>query len=372
QGNAIQEGFGDPFRVTELHGESQQDPNAPPFPSSSTDYFRTAIERVPITLRWKALFAHFAFGYVAIRNQVAVTNWDGRKSLLFPMIVWLGGNIGDVLDILYNAQTDNVTLSSGGTTVFNGQLSVLLGDPTPPGFFIDPDIVRLITAAFILRKEITSNPRFLVFLVSQIVGGGGGTIALPLTGEPPKPDTIQVFYQDGLPPSGTVSVVDGHGVTVDSTFDDGFIEVFFATDTLPPVPATTLSYIDITVPDAINNPLTVPVVIRVDTSSTPTSVDEVPSTIPETMQLLQNYPNPFNPSTTISFDLRKSSKVVLHIYNLRGQLVRTLLDGKFNAGNHSVVWDGRDDRARQVTSGLYVTRMQAGDFVQHHKMLLIK
>ncbi|MFQ5639448.1 MAG: FlgD immunoglobulin-like domain containing protein, partial [bacterium] len=85
-----------------------------------------------------------------------------------------------------------------------------------------------------------------------------------------------------------------------------------------------------------------------------------------------NYPNPFNPSTTISFELSGPSEVKLHIYNLKGQLVRTLVDGSFNAGSHSVLWDGRDERARRVTSGLYVTRMQAGEFVQHHKMMLIK
>jgi hypothetical protein len=115
---------------------------------------------------------------------------------------------------------------------------------------------------------------------------------------------------------------------------------------------------------------------RLDSLSTspPTSVEDPGdlTQIPSDFELFQNYPNPFNPSTTISFDLSSPSEVTLHIYNLKGQLVRTLVDGKFNVGRHSVVWDGRDQRGGQATSGLYVTRMQAGQFVQHHKMLLIK
>lgn len=103
-----------------------------------------------------------------------------------------------------------------------------------------------------------------------------------------------------------------------------------------------------------------------------TSVDETSDQIPTSFGLDQNYPNPFNPSTTIQFDLPRQSEVTLSIYNINGQLVRTVLDGKFNAGRHSVLWDGRDERGRQATTGFYVTRMKAGEFVQSTKMLLIK
>ncbi|MFQ5636761.1 MAG: FlgD immunoglobulin-like domain containing protein [bacterium] len=123
-----------------------------------------------------------------------------------------------------------------------------------------------------------------------------------------------------------------------------------------------------------NNVGTPTVAVSGSISADPTtSVEESdPAVIPSAFRLEQNYPNPFNPTTTIQFDLPRQSEVTLSIYNLNGQLVRTLVAGKFTAGNHSVVWDGRDARARQVTSGLYVTRMQAGEVVQHHKMLLIK
>lgn len=88
--------------------------------------------------------------------------------------------------------------------------------------------------------------------------------------------------------------------------------------------------------------------------------------------LFENYPNPFNPSTTISFSLNEPSDIILNIFNIKGQLVRTLASGKFSAGTHSVVWDGRDDNSAQVTSGLYISRFSAGGFVDQQKMLLIK
>ncbi|MFQ5865338.1 MAG: FlgD immunoglobulin-like domain containing protein [bacterium] len=94
--------------------------------------------------------------------------------------------------------------------------------------------------------------------------------------------------------------------------------------------------------------------------------------MPKEFRLAQNYPNPFNPTTTIQIELPKQSEITLNIYNIKGQLVRTLIDGKFNAGSHSVVWDGRDYLAKQVPSGLYISRMQMAEFVDQKKMLLVK
>jgi hypothetical protein len=86
----------------------------------------------------------------------------------------------------------------------------------------------------------------------------------------------------------------------------------------------------------------------------------------------QNYPNPFNPSTTITFTLPEPSEVSLRIYNLGGQLVKTLVSGNAAAGRHQVVWDGTDAGGQQVASGIYYCRMQAGNFFQVKKMLLVR
>jgi len=107
--------------------------------------------------------------------------------------------------------------------------------------------------------------------------------------------------------------------------------------------------------------------------ATLTNVDEHYSiSLPEKFTLLQNYPNPFNPSTTISFHLPKKSKVVLKIYNLIGEQVRTLVHSVQLAGEKSVVWDGRDRYDQELASGVYIYHLQAGSEVQSRKMLLVR
>jgi len=87
-----------------------------------------------------------------------------------------------------------------------------------------------------------------------------------------------------------------------------------------------------------------------------------------------NYPNPFNPETVIRFEVQGSRFVNIEVYNLRGQKVRTLLDGssEFGAGSHDVVWNGQDDSGRSMSSGVYLYRIQAGDDVAVRRMLLMK
>ncbi|MFQ5637066.1 MAG: cytochrome c peroxidase, partial [bacterium] len=103
-----------------------------------------------------------------------------------------------------------------------------------------------------------------------------------------------------------------------------------------------------------------------------TQESEKKPVIPEQFGLEQNFPNPFNPSTTIHFALAKNVNIRLEIYNLLGQKVRTLVNDEMPAGLHSVTWNGRNDNDNQVESGVYVYRLQAADFVQTRKMLMVK
>ena len=89
-------------------------------------------------------------------------------------------------------------------------------------------------------------------------------------------------------------------------------------------------------------------------------------------ELHQNYPNPFNPATTIQYTLTEGADVRLTIYNILGQQVRVLGDTAQGAGVHSVQWDGKDAFGRQVTSGLYLYRLEAGNNVAVRKMVLAK
>jgi len=86
----------------------------------------------------------------------------------------------------------------------------------------------------------------------------------------------------------------------------------------------------------------------------------------------QNYPNPFNPSTTISFALPRGGEIMLAIYNLRGQLVKTLVSGALPAGHHEVMWDGTDSKGTSIATGVYLSRLEAKDFVATRKLLLTK
>jgi hypothetical protein len=105
------------------------------------------------------------------------------------------------------------------------------------------------------------------------------------------------------------------------------------------------------------------------------SVDDIDA-LPLVTGLIGNYPNPFNPETTISFAIETPLmvSVLITVYDIRGRLVRTLLDGsrEFGFGRHSVVWDGRDDHSNQVSSGIYFYRMRAGEYIEVRRMVLMK
>ena len=110
--------------------------------------------------------------------------------------------------------------------------------------------------------------------------------------------------------------------------------------------------------------------ISLDSLVTPINWDV--SIIPTDFMLFQNYPNPFNPTTTIRYDLPKSSKVTLTIYNNLGQEVITLIQEQQTAGEKSVVWDGKDNLGKQVSSGVYFYQLKAGNFLESRKMVLIR
>ena len=89
--------------------------------------------------------------------------------------------------------------------------------------------------------------------------------------------------------------------------------------------------------------------------------------LPAEFSLSQNYPNPFNPETVIELALPQTGDVSLVVYNLRGEEVAHLINNAMPAGNHRVSWN-----ASSVASGVYLYRLQAGEFVQTKKMLLLK
>jgi hypothetical protein len=94
---------------------------------------------------------------------------------------------------------------------------------------------------------------------------------------------------------------------------------------------------------------------------------------PQEFQLsLRNYPNPFNAGTQIAFHLPEAGRAVLRMYNVAGQLVKTLHEGNLDAGQHVIRWDGSDDQGVSAASGVYFCRLEYGGRVKATKMILMK
>lgn len=97
-----------------------------------------------------------------------------------------------------------------------------------------------------------------------------------------------------------------------------------------------------------------------------------PTGQPDRLTLFQNYPNPFNPITVIRYALPHECEVEITVYNISGQKVKTLAKQKERAGHRQVIWDGRNDEGEEVATGVYLYKIQAGEFTQSKKMVIIK
>jgi hypothetical protein len=130
----------------------------------------------------------------------------------------------------------------------------------------------------------------------------------------------------------------------------------------------------------------IPLTFCIDTT---TSVEWTDAAKPGSIVLLENYPNPFNPVTVIQYTVGStqtpekavdSSRFMVHspilatleIYNVLGQKVKTLVDAEMTPGHYRMVWDGRDDRGKEVASGIYLCRLKSGSCQEIRKMLLLK
>ena len=93
---------------------------------------------------------------------------------------------------------------------------------------------------------------------------------------------------------------------------------------------------------------------------------------PKEFALQPNYPNPFNPSTTLSYDVPQTSHVTINIYNLLGKKIVTLLDEEVQAGTYQLIWETKNIMGQELSSGVYICRMQSNDFIKSRKMMLIR
>jgi len=101
------------------------------------------------------------------------------------------------------------------------------------------------------------------------------------------------------------------------------------------------------------------------------SNDEI-NQLPQAFNLYNNYPNPFNPVTTLRYDLPEDALVNITIYDIMGRIVRTLINSQQNAGFKSIQWNATNDAGSPLSAGLYLYKIQADNFVQTRKMVLLK
>ncbi len=94
--------------------------------------------------------------------------------------------------------------------------------------------------------------------------------------------------------------------------------------------------------------------------------------LPDVFALHQNYPNPFNPVTTLRYDLPENSLVNIIIYDLLGREVKSLINQTQDAGFKSIIWNATNNYGKPVSAGVYLYQIQAGEFVQTKKMVLLK
>lgn len=142
-----------------------------------------------------------------------------------------------------------------------------------------------------------------------------------------------------------------------------------------PSPGTTFTFTidNVTKGGWIYDPTTGETSNSVTIQSTTTKADlSIPEQTPGQFNLYQNYPNPFNPETTIEYTIEKDCYVTLKIYNLSGQLIKTLINEYQIAGHHTIIWYGDNDAGEEVASGVYFYQLKAGDKAATKKMVVLK
>jgi len=99
---------------------------------------------------------------------------------------------------------------------------------------------------------------------------------------------------------------------------------------------------------------------------------EAQKIMPETITLYQNYPNPFNFSTHIRYELPKGGEVILRIFNINGELVKTIVNQSQEGGEYEVIWNGSNEAGKEVASGIYLCQLQVGNQRRAKRLLLLK
>lgn len=228
---------------------------------------------------------------------------------------------------------------------------------------------------------LVESPSGTVFVIGAGEGYGDYTKTTSVfRGEPVNGNWklwIQDSYGDGghratnitmsltdLPPEEAWLTVDPTSTTIEP---QGSCDINFTCDALELEAGDYLGMINISSNDPDESLVTFTINLAV-TSGSATDPEELPILT----RLIGNYPNPFNPNTKIAFALAHKENVSLKIYNTKGQKVRSLIQGELESGNHEIAWEGIDDNGKNVSSGIFFYKLDAGDFTSVKKMILLR
>ena len=293
---------------------------------------------------------------------------------------------------LVTIQSDTLRNNDGSLVADGTQYTVT----TTNGILIAPDTnpeidgVQIVADNGLISFDLRSSdvPYVAIVGVSSLDGSAAGvdTVAFSDTGAPTAPTGLN------LTAAGASSIEVSWSRNAEA--DIGGYRVYFDTDGSEPPYTGQAAYTSFPSPIDAGNDTTV-VIMGLDASTpyfiTVSAYDlsgnespycesvvslvtshQVDLGLPRHLALAQNYPNPFNPMTTIQYSLPRAGRVRLSVYDVRGRLVKTLVNGVVIAGRHEEVWQADDDSGRPVASGIYLYRLQTSYESRTMKMAVIR
>ena len=324
---------------------------------------------------------HFAGGFAILNPESSVPNITVvPESLIFDTTAVGSSNlklltiyntgtetltINDIIsaDSVFSVNTDSFNVLPGGNQIvlvtfvpdqpmnYNSDLFIINNDPET-----DTLVVPLTGVGFILAPEISVDPVALAFDTTAVGSSIVKLLSIYNTGNATL--TISSILS-------TESVFSTNFSSYDlSPGDSQMVQVVFT-------PIESITYtgnLFVISNDSEMDTLVVPV------SGVGIVLSGIDSDIhlPYILSLYPNYPNPFNPVTTLRYDLPENSYVNVTVYDILGRQVRTLVKTTQEAGFKSVIWDATNDFGKPVSAGVYLYQIQAGEFVQTKKMVLLK
>jgi len=286
----------------------------------------------------------------------------------YHTVIWMSGS--ETGDVMTDADVAVLTdyMNGGGRLILSGQNIVedLDNGGSPDPFLTDILHISLEDSSAIGRLLFGVPGDVLGDQIEKaLISGGGGANNQTSPDIFATPDSVAVPFVTYVAPSGAVG-----GVHVENT-DTGSEAIvlgfgFESVNRSNPADSTM-----ITRGELMNLMLGFFTPVGIGDDGSPGEIG-----IPKAFALGQNYPNPFNPSTTIRYtvpeDQSQAEHVVMKIYNVRGQLITTLVNDDRESGDYVVQWNGRADSGEKVGSGIYIYRISIGGHTAARKMVLVK